>query len=77
MGNVDGDFNYYKDIDGNLDSTSAFTMITDNYLDIQAQGLSSFWVNDLDNDGNLELYVGQDLGGLYRFEADPIKFCIN
>ena len=46
-------------------------MISDNYANINTQAYSSFWVNDLNNDGNLELYVGQDLGGIYRLENDP------
>ena len=27
-------------------------------------------VNDLDNDGNLDLFIGQDLGGIYHLEHD-------
>jgi hypothetical protein len=28
-------------------------------------------VNDIDNNGQLDLFVGQDLGGLYHLEVDP------
>lgn len=71
MGNAEGEFIYYNEIDGNIAIDSSFNRESDNYLDIQTQGYSSFAVNDLDNDGNLELFVGQDLGGLWRFEANP------
>ena len=71
LGDLTGRCNFYMDIDGNIDPTESFTLISDNYANINAQAYSSFWVNDLNNDGNLELYVGQDLGGIYRFEHDP------
>lgn len=71
LGDLTGRCNFYMDIDGNIDPTESFTLISDNYANISTQAYSSFWVNDLNNDGNLELYVGQDLGGIYRFEHDP------
>lgn len=71
VGDLTGRCNFYGAIDGNLDPTQGFDLISDNYATINTQAYSSFWVNDLNNDGNLELYVGQDLGGVYRFENDP------
>lgn len=71
LGDLEGRCNFYMDIDGNIDPTESFTLISDNYANIKTQAYSSFWINDLNNDGNLELYVGQDLGGVYRFEHDP------
>ena len=71
LGDLTGRCNFYTGIDGNLDPTESFTLISDNYANIKTQAYSSFWINDLNNDGNLELYVGQDLGGVYRFEHDP------
>jgi len=71
IGDLTGRCSFYSNIDGNIDPSESFTLISDNYANINTQAYSSFWVNDLNNDGNLELYVGQDLGGLYRFEHDP------
>ncbi|MEJ6617395.1 MAG: FG-GAP-like repeat-containing protein [Crocinitomicaceae bacterium] len=71
LGDLTGRCNFYTGIDGNIDPTESFTLISENYANINTQAYSSFWVNDLNNDGNLEFYVGQDLGGIYRFEHDP------
>ncbi len=71
LGDLTGRCNFYLGVDGNIDPTESFTLISDNYANINTQAYSSFWVNDLNNDGNLELYVGQDLGGIYRLENDP------
>jgi len=71
LGDLTGRCNLYTDIDGNLNPGNSFSLVSDNYAGIKAEAYSSFWVNDLNNNGNLELYVGQDLGGIYRFEHDP------
>ncbi len=71
LGAADGQLHYYKGIDGHLNPSDTFQLVSDNYLNIDAGAYSSFWVEDLDNDGNLNLLVGQDLGGLYHFEANP------
>jgi hypothetical protein len=46
-------------------------LLSDQFLNIQTGAYSSFWVNDLDKDSLLELFVGQDLGGLWHLEVDP------
>lgn len=71
LGGIDGKLHYYKDIENNLASGNGFTLVSDNFLGIQVGAYSSFWVNDIDADGFLNMYVGQDLGGLYHFEVDP------
>lgn len=71
LGAADGKLHYYKGIDGNLSTADTFELVSDNYLNIDAGAYSSFWVEDLDGDGNLNMFVGQDLGGLYHFEANP------
>jgi hypothetical protein len=71
LGGIDGQLHYYNNIDGNLAIGSSFNLHSDNFLDIDAGAYSSFWVNDIDQDGFLNLFVGQDLGGLYHFEVDP------
>jgi hypothetical protein len=71
LGGADGFLRVYKNIDGHLSSDSSFTLLSDQFLNIQTGAYSSFWVNDLDNDSLLNLFVGQDLGGLWHFEVDP------
>jgi hypothetical protein len=71
VGCVDGQLHFYKNIDGNLSSGQDFTLTSSNYLNIDAGSYSSFFVNDIDNDGFLDLFVGQDLGGLSHLEVDP------
>jgi len=71
LGAFDGKLHYYKNIDGNLDLDSSFTFHADNFLNIDVNGYSSFYVNDIDNDGFLNLFVGTDLGGLLHLEIDP------
>jgi hypothetical protein len=45
-------------------------LVSANFLDLKGGAYSSFWVNDPDNDGLLNLFVGQDLGGLFHLEVD-------
>lgn len=71
LGGIDGQLHYYKEIDNNLTSGNSFTLHSDQFLGIDVGSYSSFWVNDIDNDGFLNMFVGQDLGGLYHFEVDP------
>lgn len=71
LGGVDGKLHYYSDIEPNLISGSSFTLISPDFLNLKVGAYSSFHVNDLDQDGFLDLFVGQDLGGLYHFEVDP------
>jgi hypothetical protein len=71
LGNADGTIRYYKGIDENLDPGSSFEFVSSNYLGISSGANSSFFVKDIDNDGELNLFVGQDLGGIQHFENDP------
>ena len=70
-GSADGTLVYYDSIDGQLDQGEDFHLVSKNYLNIDVEAYSTFWVEDIDGDGNLNMFVGQDLGGLYHFEADP------
>lgn len=71
LGGIDGKLHYYNDIETNLGSGNSFNLVSNNFLNINLGGYSSFWVNDLDQDGNLNMFAGQDLGGLYHFEINP------
>lgn len=70
-GAYDGKLHYYKGIDGKIAQDSSFVLHSDNFLNIDAKGYSSFWVNDIDADGFLDLFYGHDLGGIVHLEVDP------
>lgn len=70
-GSVEGKLYYFDSIDSHLAPGDTFHLVSPHYLGINVESYSSFFVDDIDNDGNLNMYVGQDLGGLYHFEADP------
>lgn len=71
VGSVNGKLIYYDSIDNHIALGEDFTLISDQYLGLDAQAYSSFCVKDINNDGNLNLFMGQDLGGLFHFEANP------
>ncbi len=71
LGSIDGKLLYFNDIDNHLDSDSSFNLVSSEFLNINVGAYSSFWVNDIDQDGRLNMFVGQDLGGLYHLEVDP------
>lgn len=70
-GSADGELFYYDSIDGQFSTGESFRLVSPHYLSIDVEAYSAFWVEDIDLDGNLDMFVGQDLGGLYHFEADP------
>ena len=71
VGGINGNLNYYNSIDGNLSSGQNFNLVSNSYLNIDVESYSSFYLNDINQDGNLNLFLGQDLGGLFHFEANP------
>ena len=70
-GAFDGKLHFYTDIDNRIDQDTSFTLFSSNFLNIDSRGYSSFWVNDIDNDGLLNLFIGHDLGGIMHLEVDP------
>lgn len=71
VGAYDGQLHYYKSIEGNLNSGQSFELVSHNFLSINTGTYSSFWVEEIDGDTNLNLFVGQDLGGLWHMEVNP------
>jgi hypothetical protein len=71
VGAYDGRLHYYNNVDGHLHADSSFYNAGSAYLGIDVGLYSSFWVEDIDNDGLLNMFVGQDLGGVHLLEADP------
>lgn len=71
LGALDGLLHYYSDIDDHLNPGESFVLENNALIGLNVEGYSSFWVEDIDNDGYLNLFVGQDLGGINHFEVDP------
>jgi hypothetical protein len=71
LGGADGKLRYYNDIENNLVSGSSFNLFSDNFLNVKVGAYSSFYVNDIDNDSYLNLFIGQDLGGVHHLEVNP------
>ena len=73
LGGSDGKCHYYNGIDNHLNSGEIFNLVSDEFRGIHVENYSSFYVNDIDQDGNLNLFVGGDLGGVMHFEHNPIS----
>jgi hypothetical protein len=71
LGGADGNLHFYKDIENNLNSGQSFQLVSDTYLAINSGAYSTFFTGDLDADNNLNLFVGQDLGGIFHYESNP------
>lgn len=70
VGNFSGKLVYYDNVENNIGVGNSFNFVSNNFLDIHVGAYSSFFVEDVDSDGNLNMFVGQDLGGVFHFEAD-------
>ncbi|MEN9304143.1 MAG: hypothetical protein RL264_2572 [Bacteroidota bacterium] len=70
LGAYDGKIRYYGPISS--DFTLGFDLIQENLSGIgkEVKQYSTPTTADLDNDGKLNLFVGQDLGGILAFEED-------
>lgn len=71
IGARDGKLHYYSGIESNLDPGMTFGFSSTNYALIDVEGYSAFWIEDVNENGELELFAGNDLGGIELFEADP------
>lgn len=70
-GSENGKIYLFKDLftDGELQGN--FTDFSDKHVKINAKGYASPAIFDINNDGNLNLFVGMELGGLWHFEHNP------
>ncbi len=68
VGCVDGSLKFIGDIDGHISDGDSFTYIDNSFLDLQVGAYSSPFVLDIDNDSELDMFLGQDLGGVFHFE---------
>lgn len=73
LGAHDGAIHFYDSIDASLNAGQSFHERSADFLGLKAAigAYSSCFVSDIDQDGHLELFVGQDLGGLYLLEDEP------
>ena len=71
VGDVDGKIHYFNNIEDSLVTNGTFNLVTDNFLNLSFDGYSSVFVDDLDNDSFLNMFIGQDLGGITSMEVDP------
>ena len=71
IGCIDGTLKFLKDIDNNIDDGDLFTFIDSTFLNIELGAYSSAYVLDIDNDTDLDLFLGQDLGGVFHLENEP------
>lgn len=71
VGSYNGHINYFRHIDGHLTDGDTFSLYSDHFLNMDVGLYCSVFVDDLDGNGLLNMFVGQDLGGLFHLEADP------
>lgn len=71
VGAFDGKLHYYKGIENNLSIGASFELVSHDFLGINVGAYSSFFVDDIDQDGRLNLFIGQDLGGVSQLEVNP------
>ena len=68
VGGYDGQLRFYDSID--VTTNGNFHVRQANFLGLDIGAYSACSLNDIDNDGNLDLFVGQDLGGVFHLEHD-------
>ncbi|MFM7566293.1 MAG: T9SS type A sorting domain-containing protein [Flavobacteriales bacterium] len=66
MGGFDGKIRFYDSIQQPFNGV--FHLRSFPFLGLSLGSFSSVFVEDIDHDNNLDLYVGQDLGGIFRLE---------
>lgn len=73
LGAYDGSIHFYDSIDNNLGVQANFHERSANFLGLKSLigAYSSCFVSDLDQDNHLDLFIGQDLGGLFHLEDEP------
>lgn len=73
VGAYNGKLSYYRNIDGHLTDGDTFSLYSNSFLDLKTGLYSTIFVDDINGNGFLNMFVGQDLGGLFLFEADPLS----
>ena len=70
VGSADGKIGFYQNISDSLGIGEHFQLINSDFLDISRDigAYSAPFISDVDQDGNLDLFIGQDLGGVFHLE---------
>jgi hypothetical protein len=73
LGAHDGAIHFYDSIDGALNAGLSFHERSADFLGLKAAigAYSSCFITDIDEDNHLDLFIGQDLGGLFLLEDEP------
>lgn len=69
-GSADGNLRFYRQITDSIGIGQQFELVQNNFLNISRDigAYAAPYVTDIDNDGNLDLFVGQDAGGIFHLE---------
>lgn len=72
VGALDGTIHFYDSIENNLGAGETFSTISENFLNLSKNlgAYGSVFINDMDTDGNLDMFIGQDIGGIFFLEHD-------
>ena len=72
VGSLSGASYFYKGIDDHLATDSTFELVSPDFLGQMKNvgAYSACAIGDIDNDNKLDLFIGQDLGGLFHLEHD-------
>ena len=71
VGARNGKMIYATGIEDKLAHGDEFDTILPNFINFNIQSYSAFWIEDINDNGRFELFVGNDLGGVELFEHDP------
>lgn len=71
VGARNGKMIYATGIEDHLLPGQTFEIVNPNFINFDIQSYSAFWIEDINNNGRFELFVGNDLGGIELFEHDP------
>ncbi|GAB5418759.1 MAG: hypothetical protein Crog4KO_05160 [Crocinitomicaceae bacterium] len=69
-GSFQGNLIHYTHIDGNLNPSDTFTLVSDMYQGIDVGSHSSIFTVDINQDNTRDVFLGQGLGGLYHYTIE-------
>jgi PKD repeat protein len=68
IGKADGNINHYEQ---NAVNSTSFTLITDNFAEVEVLGYSAPTFTDVDGDGFIDLFIGEMRGNIDFYEGIP------
>ena len=73
VGSHDGFLHFYDSLAANFGIGQSFNNRSSQFLGINVGAYSAPYINDIDSDGKLDLFLGQDLGGVFHLEHDSLS----